>query len=38
MIWGFGAFFLSIMALYMKHKGMQQEKKELGIPKDLSEG
>jgi hypothetical protein len=32
MVWGFVVLFLSIMALYMQHKGMQEEKKELGIP------
>ena len=32
MFWGFIGFFLSIMALYMTTKGMQQEKRELGIP------
>ncbi len=32
MVWGFVVFFLSIMALYMQYKGMQQEKRELGIP------
>ena len=32
MIWGFVALFFSIMALYMEHKGMQVEKKKLGVP------
>jgi hypothetical protein len=32
MVWGFGIFFLFIMALVMQYKGMQQEKLELGIP------
>ncbi len=32
MVWGFVVLFLSILALYMQHKGMQEEKKELGIP------
>ncbi len=32
MVWGFAVLFLSFMALYMQHKGMQQEKCELGIP------
>jgi hypothetical protein len=32
MVWGFIALILSVAALYMQHKGMQQEKKELGIP------
>lgn len=32
MVWGFVVLFFSIMALYMQHKGMQAEKKELGIP------
>ena len=32
MAWGFVVLFFSIMALYMQHKGMQQEKQELGIP------
>jgi hypothetical protein len=32
MVWGFVVLFFSILALYMQHKGMQQEKLELGIP------
>lgn len=32
MIWGFVVFFFSIIALYIQHKGMQEERKELGIP------
>jgi hypothetical protein len=32
MVWGFVVLFSSILALYMQHKGMQAEKKELGIP------
>jgi len=32
MVWGFVVFFLSIIALFMQHKGMQLEKRELGIP------
>jgi hypothetical protein len=32
MIWGIVTLFLSVMALYMQHNGMQQEKWELGIP------
>lgn len=32
MIWGFVILALSILALYMQHKGMQQERRELGIP------
>lgn len=31
-VWGFVVFTFSILALVMQHKGMQQEKKELGIP------
>ena len=30
--WGFVVFFLSILALYMQYKAMQEEKLELGIP------
>jgi hypothetical protein len=32
MVWGFVALFFSILALYMQHKGMMEEKRELGIP------
>lgn len=32
MIWGFVVFSFSLIALYMQHKGMQAEKRELGIP------
>jgi hypothetical protein len=32
MVWGFAIVILSILALYMQHKGMKQEKIELGIP------
>jgi hypothetical protein len=32
MIWGFVVLFLGIMTLYMQHKGMQMEKKNLEIP------
>ena len=31
-IWGFVVFFLGILALIMQHKGMLEEKRELGIP------
>jgi hypothetical protein len=31
-IWGFFGLVASILALVMQHKGMQREKKELGIP------
>jgi hypothetical protein len=32
MVWGLVALFFSIMSLYMQYKGMQMEKKKLGIP------
>jgi hypothetical protein len=32
MVWGCVVLFFSILALYMQHKGMQEEKRELGIP------
>jgi hypothetical protein len=32
MVWGFVSLFLSILALVLQHKGMQQEKRALGIP------
>jgi hypothetical protein len=32
LVWGFVVIALSVVALYMQHKGMQGEKKELGIP------
>ncbi len=32
MVWGFVALFFSVAALYMQNRGMQEEKKELGIP------
>jgi len=32
MVWGFVILTFSIIALYMEHKGMLAEKKELGIP------
>jgi len=32
MVWGLAVFFFSLIALYMQHKGMQEEKQELGIP------
>lgn len=31
-VWGFVVLFLSFVALYIQHKGMLEEKKELGIP------
>ncbi len=31
-VWGFVVLFFAIMALIMQHSGMQQEKRELGIP------
>ena len=32
LVWGLVVIALSVAALYMQHKGMQEEKKELGIP------
>jgi membrane-bound metal-dependent hydrolase YbcI (DUF457 family) len=32
MVWGFVVLFFSVAALYMQNRGMQEEKKELGIP------
>jgi len=32
MVWGFVVLVFSIAALYMQNRGMQEEKKELGIP------
>ncbi|MEW6093520.1 MAG: hypothetical protein AB1531_06095 [Chloroflexota bacterium] len=32
MVWGFACLFLSILALYLQHRGMLEEKKVLGIP------
>jgi hypothetical protein len=32
MIWGLACIFLSFLALFMQHKGMQEEKRILGIP------
>ncbi len=31
-VWGFVVFSLSLLALNIQHRGMQEEKKELGIP------
>jgi hypothetical protein len=31
-VWGFVALAFSVAALYLQHQGMQEEKKELGIP------
>jgi hypothetical protein len=32
MVWGFACLSLSILALYMQHRGMQEEKRVLSIP------